>query len=252
VVARRKRTSFSTIQSKRQRQIILANALLFAVLLVAFFLSKDFSVYLRSVATHWLSLMGGAVSVGITFWEKVRRTIGKYVLFSIAVLCVFWSGFRAWQEEHNRVDLNAPHLHIIAQAVYAIPDASNSLLVILMHIKNTGAPSTVDNPQANVVLPNGAVIQGKWLPRPQEGIVVKQPNGAAIKFSSDDFLTGKAGERPIATNGAVEGYFWVKLEGVKHADVANSIVRVTIRDSLGQTYSQDTRMGQNLDIFNSP
>lgn len=40
--------------------------------------------------------MSGVVSVLITFYEKLRTNVSRYVLYAVAAMCVFFSGFQAW------------------------------------------------------------------------------------------------------------------------------------------------------------
>jgi hypothetical protein len=75
---------------------IVCLALLAAMSRLDFF--KD---YCAALYGHWIALMSGVISVAITFWEKVRNSLGKYVFYAIALMCVFLAGFQAWQDEHR-------------------------------------------------------------------------------------------------------------------------------------------------------
>jgi len=71
--------------------------------------SKDF---LAAVGSHWASLMSGLVSVAITFHEKIRESLSRYVLYTVAAACIFFACFQAWQDEHEKAQNQATYMRL--------------------------------------------------------------------------------------------------------------------------------------------
>jgi hypothetical protein len=65
------------------------------------FAFQFFKGYMVAVLSHWVALMSGGVSVLITFYQQIRKNAGKYVLYVVAAMCVFFAGFQAWQDQYK-------------------------------------------------------------------------------------------------------------------------------------------------------
>jgi hypothetical protein len=78
------RAVWSEQQQKLPRKRVLVISLVAMLCLGAMSRFEFFGEYFSALWFHWIALMSGAVSVAITFWEKIHNSIGKYVLYTVA------------------------------------------------------------------------------------------------------------------------------------------------------------------------
>jgi hypothetical protein len=130
----------------------------------AMFRFEFFGDYCAALYGHWVGLMSGAVSVGVTFWEKIHNSIGKYVLYGIAAMCIFFSGFQAWQDEHRILiteqNKHNPQLEFTFSFMTVgneLPDPKSAVEIIVAgNITNAGEmPSIVRNWSLDIEFPDG-------------------------------------------------------------------------------------------------
>lgn len=113
--------------------------------------------------------MSGLVSVALTFWEKIHNSTGKYVLYAVAVMCVFLSAFQAWQDEHRALlaeqEKHKPNLAVdfgwISTGTISPDPNSGTLVLVTGNITNSGEmPSIVRRWYLEITLPNKKALQG--------------------------------------------------------------------------------------------
>lgn len=64
---------------------------------------KEFSAFLRAVASHWIFLMSGGISVALSFVERIFHwPIPNSVYWIVGVVCLFTCCFLAWRDEFRR------------------------------------------------------------------------------------------------------------------------------------------------------
>src|SRR5207248_4092492 len=132
--------------------------------------------------------------------------------------------FKTWQKEFHRTstlqqqlnDLTVPKFVLDLHNAFAKEAGDNDSLVLqLLYISNNGAQSIIKNPTMQVVTPTGKTVSGRWLGVQQQSIKLVQPDGTSVELPPSMYLMSKAGETPIAHNGAAEGYMWWRFPGVK-------------------------------------
>ena len=189
--------------------------LLGVAMFAGMFAFQFFKVYMLAVLGHWVALMSGGVSVLVSFYKDIRRTAGKYVLYVVAGMCVFFAGFQSWQDQYRIADdkqeqinskqkqldnLTKPDLRgEIYQAIFSRSgdEDQDSLIIITAGIKNFGAPSIIEGIGMRLKLTNGKEIHLVDLPPPSKPLGLSLPNGRTpFHLDRGDYLLVKAGERP--------------------------------------------------------
>jgi len=172
-------------------------------------------------------------------------------VFIFVVVFLFAASFGAWRDEHhnriaaetavatNRVE-NTPSLIPVPEA-RAITDVGeekkNSVLVVIMTIKNLGAPSVADR-FALVAETKAGSIQGIPVP-PAEVTILNDHNGAPrIKLKRSDYLPEKATNQPIPRGGEVKGFFLMYVPDVTREEIEKGRVDIkgSFEDVMGKTY----------------
>jgi hypothetical protein len=202
-------------------------------------LFSDFFLFIYTILSYWQAYAtGGLITMAVGLFERLSNhqlTKRAYVgLFVITFL--FASFFLAWRDEHNNYlrtseelqKIKSPILtgEIMTSAVIA-PTVGGSLtetekitdndtvLMLVVRIKNQGAPTILDNWRLTVTYPGMA---------PKEAILLTPPPGtmlgpkpADLTFSSADFLPDKTITNPIPTGGAVTGNLMFLVRGISPA-----------------------------------
>jgi len=66
----------------------------------------DFRIFLSVMMSHWVGLMAGIVSLIVGIVERLRKNRPWSKLFwSVALLCIFFSAFQAWKDEHAQAQM---------------------------------------------------------------------------------------------------------------------------------------------------
>jgi hypothetical protein len=221
------------------------------------FAFKSFGDYCRAVLTHWVALMSGGVSVIVTFYREIRKSAGKYVLYVVAAMCVFFAGFQAWQEQFkiareleqktNRLDDEAkkPKLHGLIDEVvsgYVVP-LKGRMLVLRMSITNIGSVTTVANTYV-VHLPASCLGTERSEVAAYGGnFAFVMPHGKKASFRREDMLFEKTYTNVIPVGGNVTGWLMFLFPGENKSDLQHCDFAVTFKDVWGQVYESPFRPG---------
>jgi hypothetical protein len=193
-------------EKKRIWIAIVVGVLLFVAIFIFF---SDFKIYAAAVRAHWIALMSSGVSIAITFYEKIRKSVGKYALYVVAVMCVFFSGFQAWQDQYHAVQQATPNLVAKMQRISLMPygNTQNVFMVLLAKVKNTGAPSSIDEIAIDITLPSGKKVNVVGAEVPKGGFILKDSNGTSTWLPESRSLVLE-GQTPIPTGGLIEEFSW--------------------------------------------
>jgi hypothetical protein len=212
------------------------------------FFFKTFPDYVKEILSHWMILMSGVASVGITFFDKVRHSMGKYGLYSIALLCVFFAGYQAWQDQQDsalalRSKLDAMTRPIIGGEIDGIGTAvggekgNDCIVAVTLSVTNKGAPTSLDVVKV-VLTANGKEVEGVPIPVPKDGgATVGMLQGGSLHYERDDLLYVKTIE-PLQTGKEVTGVIFVIVNGVTYYDahVTGAKVTVVLQDIYDNKY----------------
>jgi hypothetical protein len=227
--------------------------------------------YLSALWVHWAALMSGIISVIVGVSLRVGRHVSNavnawsdipdWLFIAVGVVGLFYAGFLTWRDQLNESrtldqrlkELSVPAFVIDAHNTLGKPVSdSDSIILVLMHITNRGAPSVIKQPIVKVIR-DGKELNTQWLGIPPGPIELQQPNGAKAVIQQNQYLLSRAGENPIGRNGAAEGFIWVRVPGLKGDALVGSLVKVTIRDVIDKAYSFESTLGMdNRNLFASP
>jgi hypothetical protein len=228
----------------------------------AMFAFRDFVPYLQAVLTHWVALMSGGVSVLVTFYQQIRKTAGKYVLYVVAAMCVFFAGFQAWQDQyaltatttsentnlHKQLDaLDKPDLKaeidefVTGRVALAFENGKSTTgpasVLIVMSIRNLGADSIAEGYNLQVFGVDGGFIGN--------GTMELLPDNFKLgyfKVTNDQLLTNKSEEIPIPRGGSRKGYLFFVIENVDVSLLQRMGTKfvVSFKDVTGRPYSVES------------
>ena len=214
-----------------------------------------FREYLGALLPHWIALMSGVVSVAITFWEKIHDSIGKYVLYTVAAMCVFLAGFQAWEDQHratieaqNKLEgLTTPKLTADFGEALGTSEANpaDSVITLSGLIKNQGAPTVLDNWSLDAELPD-RTIHGHLLfvPTPKQNIEMQNRKGQIMFYlSGAEHWVRITRDSPIVPGGGKQGWINALLPSVTNEELRakKATIVLSCRDVNGkQWFFRDT------------
>jgi hypothetical protein len=198
-------------EQPRNRKRLIAALLVVGLFLAGMSRLEFFREYLGALWPHWITLMSGVVSVAITFWEKIHDSIGKYVLYTVAAMCVFLAGFQAWQDEHKRanelarpkIDLseNLDWMQTSTQFQVRAPGGpvehtfdTTIKIVAFISIRNRGVPTVLENWGLHLTWPDGRQEDvWPWIKPPTGDLILTYatPPIHTFTFHAADYLLTK-------------------------------------------------------------
>ena len=248
-----------TTQAKKYVILVVVS---FFVLFILYLLFDDLGIYIKDVLSHWLLIMSGVVSVTITFYEKIRDSMSKYALYAIALICVFFAGFQAWQDQYRGrlesdnklIALTIPKLtaEITGVDVGTPPNklrANDSLIAVWVRFRNLGAPTIVDKFYLEAILKDGRRVTATQYSFGHTLRMENAPLGSAYRknefaFDSAEYLVRKVTETPIPTNGGAVGWIDGVLIGIPREQIKTIILNFA--DINTKRYSIEQVLGQPL------
>lgn len=198
-------------------------------------------------------MTGGAIIAILTAYGWIT---GKTVSRRNAVLAIigflFVAFFMSWRDEHLAVitaqaqmDRSKPKLvgSIDMLSSSPAPNPENALIVLTAHVKNLGAPSIAEFADCTIKTASGKIIDGEFGPIPYglsihftEPKLPHQKGEPAMIYTRDDNLLVKATGSPIQSGGAVSGWLYFIVRGIKANEILNpgTIVSISVGDVSGQ------------------
>jgi hypothetical protein len=208
-----------------------------------------FGGFLLAVVGHVFTLFAGCVVTVMIGWiERHFLKDKKLPIWADAAifLCfVFFACFQAWQYEYRKAadaqiqidSLTKPNLQVQMARLYTAPASEGSVAVAEAMVVNKGAQSIATNFTAYIVMNDGRVIYGNILMPPAAGTKLTLGfDGSPTKesYEASDFLPRKAIDRPIPTNGAVDGFMEILFRNVTPDEInGKSSFHLTVKDVNG-------------------
>lgn len=193
---------------------------------------RDLLEFGQAVFSHWVALMSGAISLAITFIEKVKsNTIALRTLYVISIACIFTAFFFSWKDEKDRF---YPGLRIhIDQTNIAPAPPSSTLLTLVVSVKNVGDPSVLEDCSSTVTFADGSQIIGRRLVVP-EPLTLEGHEGKQV------FLPGSAlydrMATPLAKGGKTMGISMFTLPNISSESLREGTkVHLSCKDVIGNT-----------------
>jgi hypothetical protein len=198
----------------------------------------------------------GLLVVGIRAkWNlaKVREHVKENILVALLIggiaLAPFMvaAPYHLWKENSDRAaaaerkldQMAAPRIagEVNTTAVApGGPKGLDALVTIIATLRNTGAPSVLEDLGVTVAFSDGRTIAGTQV-RPKFGFTTLSGD-QSLALRSEDYLPRKSISQPIPTGGAAQGWYMALLQGATKDDVLKSgTVYLTFRDVMGRQYT---------------
>ena len=151
--------------------------------------------------------MSGVVSLSLTFWERIRKSVvATRVFYLIAILCVLTSLFMAWKDQYDAFaaeqQRNQAHVEPVIEDVVVVHlEARLSMIIMTVAINNLGAPTSLHGWDLQVTLPDGTTAAADLVSLP----------AVPLKLGNDYWLHGaddvveKTAQNPIPQGGTSVG-----------------------------------------------
>lgn len=195
-----------------------------------------------------LSILREAVAIFLPNQVPQRSLFWNCVIIAFVISAVI-----LWVIEHTKknklekeLDRSRPKLSAeIGLTVTAPAGANNesSLVIIMVTIKNTGAPSIASDFYLSVKS-NDNEAMGVFFPMSKGDVRLKSTDGQEIFFNHpDDNLPLKSGSQPIVTGGAVNGFCAVLIPNITHGEITSKgILVLKFKDVFGKDYVNEYDM----------
>jgi hypothetical protein len=213
---------------------------------------SDILSFLGAVASHWVALMSGIVSLLITLVLRIKKVEPRDKIFwSIAALSFLLAFFLTWRDEHVSLintkqellkerDKNVPklHGHIEQVIIRESPDVKGSQVFIQLSIGNIGGKSKVDNFLLDVES-SDSDLQFKIEPAefPKETISFPDEK-SKVTITHQDSMEERAA-KPVESGDRVLGWMRFVVENIKPEIIQRpkTKLKLSFKDVWEQTYS---------------
>lgn len=175
----------------------------------------EFRDFLWAVASNWVALMSGLVSVLVAAYLRLKKKsdIASTGFWIVAAMCLYLGCFLAWRDEHRSKvsalsslsELTTPRLQCHIDQVDIASGRwfkHRTLLLLWASITNLGSDSTADSYTLTATTTDGTEIQFDPI------LLPPRMNFTDIGFSLEtgqSALYDKTAEQPIPKGGARKG-----------------------------------------------
>jgi hypothetical protein len=184
--------------------------------------------------TDWISLVSGVASVVLSSMGAIRKKpLPQWAWWTAAAICFLLAPARIWTTEHRRANrlqvildqqVNpqlACTIDQISQSASGQNSQANSVLISIVTLRNTGAPSAADSYSLRVKLLDGSEVSGLLLTIP-ERLPITYPNGFTRTLKSDQALYNKT-VTPVGHNEIRRGFLMFQLTGLSPARLSAAV-----------------------------
>jgi hypothetical protein len=194
-----------------------------------------------------LSILREAVAIFLPNQVPQRSLFWNCVIIAFVISAVV-----LWVIEHAKknklekeLDHSKPKLSAeigLTSVAPAGENNENSLVIILVVIKNTGAPSIASDFVLSIKI-DGKESIGQFFPLAEGKIRLRSTFGQELLLKPDDNLILKSGSQPILTGGAVNGFCMVLIPNVNCEDnFSKGIMILNFKDVFGNDYATEHKM----------
>jgi hypothetical protein len=198
------------------------------------------------VLSHWQVLVTGGAITAILAIIQLRRgeslpwRIYRWILLAFFVIALFLS----WRDqyrakialEHRLSQLSVP---VIAGRIPMIglgrggPTGDDSLLLLVVFVTNTGAPSALDINSVTVRVKGKEAI-AKAIPLEEDGFNIVDSAGVLRHFDPSDNLPLRL-LSPLPTGGEVMGFLHLFVSGISATDlhIPGAVIDIELQDVFG-------------------
>lgn len=194
----------------------------------------DIALFVRLVLTGWEQYAeAGVTGLLIYIIEKIlRQPLSWKILKWVAVSFLIFAFFNIWRDQYRASEkasaetaavqkqLDALSKPIISgeagpiAASYSGEKKENCLLTLLVHIRNLGAPTGIENPSL-VITKDGKIYRTEFLPPSNASLYSgNTETGPSVTLRIENHLFPKAMHNPIMTNVAIDPWLQAVIFGL--------------------------------------
>ena len=212
----------------------------------------EFRLFLSVLATDWVGLMAGVVSLAFGAYERIRQHKARIYWF-VAILCIFFSTFLAWRDEHRRAVAAEEKANAVSGAVLHPnveqtmtaydPTVAATMVVFEMAIHNVGStPSIAENFRVETSSGTTKFI-GHLVEFPDEYTYVDAERSHIYTIHHSELLFEKT-MKPIQPGDLARGWLIVRFAGIDFRRIGwtNSDWNVSFEDNAGNRISQSLKI----------
>ena len=188
--------------------------------------------FLIALVTDMVSLLSGIVSVILMILAYVHKwcSVPPAVFKTAALVCFFFASCRVWTTEHDLrtaadehlKDLAIPELHgDIRQMWTSLNERKATVLFVGVTVKNSRAPSVIDNLKLSVKLKDGTehFVDTEHFTCTPRGVFLLSTNDGTTHLEADDYLPIKALKGPIERGSIIRGWFGGEVKDLSQAEI---------------------------------
>jgi hypothetical protein len=223
---------------------------------------KDLAIWIGLIFGQWQTWasgggVGGFITILVYVIERLKgRTMKNewYVLIFI-IAFILGASFVVWKNEYSkRISLETQiakyQMPIFSSQVDILASSAagsreeDTLLAVIVTIKNSGAPSIADSFIVTAKL-DGREMEALILPPPQDKIQLwrqTEKEGEGLTLESKNFLLRKCSEQPIPSGGSCVGFLMLLVRNANFRDIATrGRVIVVFSDAFNKTYTIESK-----------
>jgi hypothetical protein len=205
---------------------------------------QHIGTFLLAVASEWVALMSGAVSLAIAIWLQITKKpwISSVVFKTIGVACMFFAFYGAWYKEHTEllkhIETNQPQFVLKLGQGFALLDLESNKTIIFIQTEliNRGADSVAINWAAHYKSTTidkdiGVIIF------PEDYIEVSPRLGKLNYIVKREDLIIYKTTTAIKRGNMVAGPILLSIEGDKSIEISgDATITISTEDYLGRKY----------------
>lgn len=195
--------------------------------------------FIRAVCANWLALMSGAPSVPFALWALFAPEHQRLLFAILAFASLLIASYFIWKRERLAFleyrKTREPKLRMALEQInsHQTPnDTASTSMLLVLSVRNTGAPSFLEDFQLNAIFSGGSTVAGKLRLIPD----ILQLD--AHVFRGRDALYNRA-LTPIGTGALLRGILWFDLQNIKRESIVpGTEIEITFKDAYGEKHSE--------------
>lgn len=218
----------------------------------------DFVSFVSAMLKDWVSLVSGVASVVLSTMGAIKKKeLPRWAWWTAAAICFLLAPVRIWTTEHRRADklqaiidqqVNPQFTCTINQIAQATADQfsqGNSLVILIVTLRNTGAPSAADDYSLKVKLLDDSEVPGLLLTIP-EHLPMTYSNGFTRTLKSDQALYNKT-VKAVGHNEISRGFLMFRFTGLNSTrlSAAAKSYALYLKDVTGRSTFCTTMLDQS-------
>jgi hypothetical protein len=204
-------------------------------------------IWMVTLVSGLFSIMRESLNIAFPEMAKSQSSLWHWMLiaFIISSFYLLIMQHRKISSLEKRLDKSSPYFNTDFDVLAVAPagdDESDSVIIIMATIKNTGAPSIISDIKVAVKTESGEIL-GEDIVLGQ-GPMFLEGEGLKITVKEEDNLPRKGISEPIPTGGAVHGWHIVLARSITRGKIYNkqTTIILSYEDVIGKLYTSEKIM----------